>query len=646
MLVLSESDDVILLNSDTEVTSGWTRKLQAAAYSRPAVATVTPLTNNGVICSFPCFCMDNELPDGLTLDELSNLIARVSAREYPELPTAIGFCMYIRREVIDKIGGFDEEAFGKGYGEENDFCCRARNAGYVDILDDATFIYHKGNMSFKEARNELSKRNEIILRERHPDYYPRVSAFCAAFPLHFIHGRIRNEMINCWAKGRPQVLHILHNGPYRERRHSIGGTEFHVQDLISNVKGVCHWTLVPGIDCMFLSAHIDGVEHEIPLGRTTLPTHIMDPEVFDVVHLHHTIAYDASNLEEALLAHGNYVVSLHDYSLLCPRIFMMKPDTKHCDGFECVSACGYAASDVKAMRERGKRILEGARKVICFSESTKNYAEKVLKADAKFTVIPHGTSAEPQKLLALPAPNATEPLKVAFIGYLPLHKGAQLIAGLTKVKMLSNSVAVEWHVVGEVYQELDSSVILHGRYERDELSAKLRALEVHLVVIASLCPETYCLTLDEAWAAGVPVVVTPLGAPADRVAKSGGGWVSKACTEESIAEILNSITTDWELYRAAATRVGEIRLLTSEDEGARHRRIYRNFFGSNPKHPYALLHRLQPGLVKIPQKVGAVKQGVNKFFRELKRSGLRAPLQRGVKTIIPRPVLEALRSLR
>ena len=53
-----------------------------------------------------------------------------------------------RRAVLRAIGPFDEERFGLGYGEENDFCMRASRAGFVHVLDDATFVYHAGQRSF------------------------------------------------------------------------------------------------------------------------------------------------------------------------------------------------------------------------------------------------------------------------------------------------------------------------------------------------------------------------------------------------------------------------------------------------------------------------------------------------------------------
>ena len=90
-------NDVILLNSDTEVTDNWLNKIKAYAYSDSTIATVTLLTNNGTICSVPEFCCDNEIPDNFDLKEYSDMIERISLREYSEIPTAVGFCMFIKR---------------------------------------------------------------------------------------------------------------------------------------------------------------------------------------------------------------------------------------------------------------------------------------------------------------------------------------------------------------------------------------------------------------------------------------------------------------------------------------------------------------------------------------------------------------------
>jgi GT2 family glycosyltransferase len=182
--------DVVLLNSDTVVTAGWIDNLRAAASSSRAVATVTPFSNDATICSLPEFLTPNPVPAGLSIDQFASIVTACARREYPRLPTGVGVCLYVKRRVLDRIGGFDEEAFGLGYGEENDFCMRATKAGFVHVLDDATFIFHEGSRSFGESRTQRIQAGERALRRRHPEYIPTVAAFIREDPLRPLRERV------------------------------------------------------------------------------------------------------------------------------------------------------------------------------------------------------------------------------------------------------------------------------------------------------------------------------------------------------------------------------------------------------------------------------------------------------------------------
>lgn len=132
------SHDVVLLNSDTEVPPRWLESLRRVAYSDPTIGTVTPLSNNAGAFSAPEPGAGNDLPAGI--DAIGRAVAQESGRVVPETPTAHGFCMYVKRCVLDAVGGFDAESFPRGYGEENDFCMRASDAGWRHVIDDSTFV--------------------------------------------------------------------------------------------------------------------------------------------------------------------------------------------------------------------------------------------------------------------------------------------------------------------------------------------------------------------------------------------------------------------------------------------------------------------------------------------------------------------------
>ncbi|MEM9532918.1 MAG: glycosyltransferase family 2 protein [Pseudomonadota bacterium] len=172
--------DVILLNSDAVVTTGWLPALTRCAESDGRIATVTPFSNNAEICSLPEFCQNNPFPDDP--DAWGRRVAGVASRTYPELPTGVGFCMLIRRRALDELGLFDE-AFGRGYGEENDFCCRASEAGGRNVLCDDAYVAHAGGRSFAPLGLKPNGDNLALLLDRFPDYEARVAAFIQRDPL-------------------------------------------------------------------------------------------------------------------------------------------------------------------------------------------------------------------------------------------------------------------------------------------------------------------------------------------------------------------------------------------------------------------------------------------------------------------------------
>ncbi len=183
-LRLSSTRDCLILNSDTIVTANWLNKLQRAAYARPLVATVTPFSNHAYICAFPKPLKYNFLPPGYSMDTLNRRLEELSLLYYPVIPFGSGFCLYIRRHALETIGLLDEKLFRKGYGEDADFCFRAARAGFLNILDDSTFIFHKGGASFESNKDPeaLARKNAQIqenlqrLNARYPGYERLIKA--------------------------------------------------------------------------------------------------------------------------------------------------------------------------------------------------------------------------------------------------------------------------------------------------------------------------------------------------------------------------------------------------------------------------------------------------------------------------------------
>jgi hypothetical protein len=174
--------DVVLLNSDTEVSDGWLDRLAACAARESRAGTVTPFSNNATICSYPRFATPNALPAGETASSLDALFARANAGRSVDIPTAVGYCMYIRRACLDAVGTFDEAAFGRGYGEEVDFCLRASRAGWRHLLAADTFVFHAGEVSFGGGATAIREKAQAIIDERYPEFQPRLAEFLEREP--------------------------------------------------------------------------------------------------------------------------------------------------------------------------------------------------------------------------------------------------------------------------------------------------------------------------------------------------------------------------------------------------------------------------------------------------------------------------------
>lgn len=173
--------DVVLLNSDTVVTGGWLEALRRCLASDPAIATATPWSNNAEIVSLPAPGVANPVPDDP--DAWAGAVRSAARGDYPELPTAVGFCMAISGRAIEALGGFDEASFGRGYGEENDFCRRAAEAGWRNVLCEDAFVVHRGGQSFGPLGLAPDDASMARLLARHPGYLDLVTDWIRDDPL-------------------------------------------------------------------------------------------------------------------------------------------------------------------------------------------------------------------------------------------------------------------------------------------------------------------------------------------------------------------------------------------------------------------------------------------------------------------------------
>ncbi|HEX8741086.1 MAG TPA: glycosyltransferase [Casimicrobiaceae bacterium] len=182
-IALHPERDVVLLNSDTEVANDWLDRLAACVARDSAIATATPFSNHATICSYPFNGWTGGVPGTLGLAALDRLFASVNGGQSASIPTGVGFCLYLRRACLDALGSFDAERFGRGYGEENDYCLRAAAHGWRNVVAADVFVYHEGAVSFSDEREARTREAGELLRERHPGYDRMIAEFVAADPL-------------------------------------------------------------------------------------------------------------------------------------------------------------------------------------------------------------------------------------------------------------------------------------------------------------------------------------------------------------------------------------------------------------------------------------------------------------------------------
>jgi GT2 family glycosyltransferase len=174
--------DVILLNSDTIVPTGFINRLAAAAQSSPDIGTVTPLSNNGEFTSFPIPNTSNPLCSREDIERIDAIAAQTNSERTVDIPSGVGFCLFLTRACLDSVGPLSED-FDAGYLEDVDFCLRARARGFRTVCAPSVYVGHAGSKSFGQEKRSLVVRNVSVLEQRFPKHSSECAAFMLADPL-------------------------------------------------------------------------------------------------------------------------------------------------------------------------------------------------------------------------------------------------------------------------------------------------------------------------------------------------------------------------------------------------------------------------------------------------------------------------------
>lgn len=641
----SSENDVILLNSDTILTKNWVEKMLACAYRSQEIGTVTPLSNNATLCSVPNLFEENVLPEGLSVDEAAAMVEECSLKKYPRISVAHGFCMLVKREVIDLIGKFDAETFGRGYGEENDFCNRAEQMGYINVMCDDTYIYHSGTKSFVSAEKaKYIEEHQKILYERYPAQMKANEKHCQMNPNKLIGENVRRY----WDthNGKRNIFYLLHSDFREGAENNIGGTQMHVKHLKDELKYKNN-IFVAAMDGHYLqvTAYVGESEYvyRFFVGERNRFFRFHDRRIaelfgkllvafnIDLVHIHHVLTTSLDIFYEAEKLNIPIVFTAHDFFTICPNINLRnhagricyESDDAACK--ECLKDCAQIYNQdsyIQLWRKKFHGVLDLCDAIVAPSQSTKDIVGRYYPdLNEKIQVIQHGLditeslnikdyivkvqksvtikeykayekqghlilrgaldvkdnfvldkmgrmlialddSAEGSVVPAYLSENycfkvwipcrkikmgkgkisfyflqsdgtllqfgkeeysvhshsEKEKMNVAFIGGISELKGSKIIREIVS----RSKLPVEWYIFGNIG---DADLLLYendnlvkiGKYNQNDIRTLFKLYDIDAVCILSVWPETFSYTLSEVLCAGIPAVVTDIGALSERI---------------------------------------------------------------------------------------------------------------------------------
>jgi GT2 family glycosyltransferase len=570
--------DVVLLNSDTLVPPGWLERLRQAAYASREIGTVTPLSNDASILSYPGPAGTNPRPDQAATNRLDRLAEQANGGTVADIPVGVGFCLYLRRDCLNSVGSFRADVFAQGYGEENDFCLRARRLGWRNVALTGLFVGHLGGASFGGSAVHLRTRNGRLVEELHPGYAALVENYLARDPL--TEPRRRIDLLQWRERGRKwqrSAILITHDDGGGVEQRLIHAANEH--DRAGRRPIVLRPTETTGGEPAI--AVRDGMTNDLPNLIFAMPRELpallrllraAKPEMTEV---HHFADYPPAVYDMVTKLGVPYDVHVHDYAWFCPRVSLVgahdrycgEPDLPDCEA--CIADNGHFLKEnipVAALRARSAALFSAARRVVVPSDDTGTRMRRHFDGLTTTTVaheddaaiastpatrppaprppaLPRAAvpSALPRAAAPPALPRAAGPpalpraagppaqrgrASVCVVGAIGVHKGYDILLACAR-DAVRRDLDLEFIVVGHTIDDArmlaTGRVFITGRFEPGEAVGLIAEQNARLGFVASVCPETWCLSLGDIWRAGLNAAAFDIGAPAERIRRTGRG---------------------------------------------------------------------------------------------------------------------------
>ena len=540
------SEIFVLLNSDTEVPPRWLERLIHPLQISESVATVTPFSNSATICSFPNSPGDNPLYLDLSVNQIDEAFAEVGSSAQPiEVPTGVGFCMAMRKSVVDKIGCFDP-IYGRGYAEENDWCMRASAAGYRHVLAVNLFVYHKHGGSFpSEERARLIKNNLSTLFNRYPNYSELVQAHIHADSAKAIRDLVKLRLHSEASGGATVIIdHDLGGGANAFRSGLIRA----VDRLGGSTIVVVHDAQQRGRVLMLAHGPDGETRFSFP-SVEAIGEFLESVSVSEFVYNNLVGSPDPLKVVRALRMQVGarsvpFRIMVHDFYPLCPSYTLIDKDGSYCGVPEDLGTCaacmrGYSKDllphgptkmDIREWRSEWRELMELATEIRCFSTSSRDIFIRAYPDLAnRCTVVPHAVDFKPAKL---PTIRRDARLHIGVVGGINYCKGRAVIESLVR-HFEDRGLEHRVSVIGQVDVPV-RGINVTGKYEVAHLPEIIENLGINVILIPSIWPETFSYVTSEMVLLGMPVACFNIGAPPERIRSYEKGIVLEGSDPETI----------------------------------------------------------------------------------------------------------------
>lgn len=495
-LAYHSDHDVVFLNSDVVVPRGWLERLVGEAYLRDKIGTVTTMSNNATLCSFPYFMKDNAPVLGLDVDAIDAAF-RYDTLPCIEAPTGVGSCMYVRRACLDATGPLNEDKFGRGYGEENDLCQRAIKHGWINSLSPNLYVYHQGGVSFSSEKQALTATAGRVMDQLHPNYHADIHAFIAKDPLRA--ARLQRHIRLLAITNLPKILHVSHA--------LGGGVAQHIDELAQHFfKQAAHILLTPheNLGAVSVTLGIDSGANRLifrtPKDYRAL-VDLLTAIGVSAVHVHHMAGLRPEILGLADALGVTQLLTVHDFSALGtdPSPLGQAMPGAHAQGLSL------------PFQELARR----SDCVIFPSNATKRPFAHALGLDpAKLVVAPHieanGMPDQPPTLFV-----QKPSYRIGVLGALGRGKGGDRLDQIS-ARARRLGLPLSFHLIGYAYKSLPA-VTVTGPYRSQALPSLIAEHKLDAIFFPAQAPETYSYTLSRALEFGLPIIAPDFGAFPERL---------------------------------------------------------------------------------------------------------------------------------